>query len=173
MRAGPTTSNTRRAVLALLLLPLAACGFHPLDGEYAQGIDEPELAAIKVAPIRDRIGQQLEWALREELNPRGVSAESRYTLLVSLSITRTDLGLQRDASATRGRIDALAQFSLLDHAGKSIYSSHTQSVSAFNIVNDAYASQVAEDDARTRTVRDLSEEIRTRLALFLRQRRAG
>jgi hypothetical protein len=54
-------------------------------------------------------------------------------------------------------------------SGKSVYTAHTQSTSAFNILQDAYAAQVAEEDARTRTVRDLTVEIRTRLALFVRQ----
>ena len=53
--------------------------------------------------------------------------------------------------------------------GKSVYTSRTQSTSSFNILQDAYAAQVAEEDARTRTVRDLTAEIRTRLALFVRQ----
>jgi LPS-assembly lipoprotein len=160
----------RLAPVALaLLLTLAGCGFHPLYGARAEAEDEPVLAAIRVAPIRDRIGQQLEFALREAFNPHGLSVTPRYTLNVVLQIVRVDLGIQRDASSTRGRVDVYATLVLNDAGTNSVlYTSRAQSTSAFNILQDAYAAEVAEEDARTRTVRDLTLEIRTRLALFLR-----
>jgi LPS-assembly lipoprotein len=154
------------------VLALAGCGFHPLYSEREEAIDEPALAAIKVAPIKDRIGQMLEFALRESFNPRGVSVETRYNLNVTLLVSRYDLGLQRDASSSRARVDVSAIFILADaKTGKSIYRGSTATTSAFNITDDAYAAQVAEEDARARTVRDLSDEIRTRLSLFLRRER--
>jgi LPS-assembly lipoprotein len=163
-------SWSRRAVLSLALLPLGACGFHPLYSEETLAADEPALAAIVVVPIADRIGQQLELSLREALNPRGISVEPRYRLTALLTETRVDLGIQRDASSTRGRVDVYVTLTLTEYkSGKSVYNARTQSTSAFNILQDAYAAQVAEEDARTRTVRDLSVEIRTRLALFMRQ----
>jgi LPS-assembly lipoprotein len=165
---------SRRALLPLLLLPLGACGFRPLYAEREEAENEPELAAIKVLPIKDRIGQMLEMSLRESFNPRGLAVDPRYTLSVVLAVTRVDLGIQRDATATRGRVDVYATLQLADaKSGKAVYNSRAQSTSSFNILDDAYAAQVAEDDARTRTVRDLSDEIRTRMALFLRSRRAG
>jgi LPS-assembly lipoprotein len=158
----------------LLLLLLAGCGFHPLYAESTRATDEPALAAITVLPIKDRIGQMLELSLRETLNPGGITVEQRYRLRVGLSISRVDLGILADATSTRARVDVVAIFDLEDaQSGKSVYRSRTQSTSAFNILDDAYAAQVSEDDARARTVRDLSDEIRTRLAIYLRQRRAG
>jgi LPS-assembly lipoprotein len=163
-------SWSRRTVLSLLLLPLGGCGFHPLYGEETLAADEPALAAIVVLPIADRIGQQLELSLREALNPRGISVEPRYHLSTLLTQSRIDLGIQRDASSTRGRVDVYVTMTLAEYkSGKPVYTAHTQSTSAFNVLQDAYAAQVAEDDARTRTVRDLTVEIRTRLALFVRQ----
>lgn len=168
--AAPRAS--RRALVALLLLPLAGCGFHPLYSEREEAIDEPALAGIKVAPIKDRIGQMLEFALRESFNPRGISVETRYRLVVTLALTRYDLGVQRDASSSRARVDVTAVFTLADaNSGKPVYRGTTATTSAFNITDDAYAAQVAEEDARARTVRDLSDEIRTRLSLFLRRER--
>jgi len=166
---------SRRALLPLLLLPpLGACGFRPLYAEREEASSEPALATIKVLPIKDRIGQMLEMSLRESFNPRGIAVDPRYTLSVTLAVSRFDLGIQRDASATRGRVDVYATIQLADaQSGKAVYNSRAQSTSSFNILDDAYAAQVAEDDARARTVRDLSDEIRTRMALFLRSRRAG
>jgi LPS-assembly lipoprotein len=167
-------SWSRRAVLPLLLLPLGACGFRPLYAEREETAEEPGLASIKVLPIKDRIGQMLEMALRQSFNPRGLAVDTRYELSVVLLVSRYDLGIQRDASATRGRIDVYATLVLREATnGKEIYSSRAQSTSSFNLLDDAYSAQVAADDARTRTVRDLTDEIRMRMALFLRSRRVG
>jgi LPS-assembly lipoprotein len=161
----------RRSLLALALLPLAACGFHPLYSEAVQRQENPQLAGIMVTPIPDRYGQQLELALREALNPEGLTVKPLYRLDVGVQIQRIDLGIQRDASSARGRINAYATLSLFDVAtNRQIYVSRTQSTSAFNILQDGYAAEVAEEDARTRTVRDLTDQIRLRLALFLRDR---
>ena len=168
--AAPRAS--RRALAALLLLPLAGCGFHPLYSQREEAIDEPALASIKISPIKDRIGQMLEFELRESLNPRGIHVETRYRLVVALQVIRTDLGIERDAASSRARVDVIASFVLADaNNGAPVYRGTTATTSAFNITDDAYAAQVAEDDARARTVRDLTDEIRTRLSLFLRRER--
>jgi LPS-assembly lipoprotein len=164
----------RRSLLALALLPLAACGFHPLYSEGVQRQENPQLAGIIVSQIPDRYGQQLELALREALNPQGLTVKPLYRLNIAIQIQRIDLGIQRDASSTRGRINAYASLALIDvKTNRQIYASATQSTSAFNILQDAYAAEVAEEDARTRTVRDLTDQIRLRLALFLRDRPAA
>jgi LPS-assembly lipoprotein len=154
------------------MLALGACGFHPLYSEETAAEDEPALAAIRVLPITDRLGQQLEFSLREALNPHGGRTNTLYNLATSLVNTRVDLGIQRDATATRGRVDVYATITLTDaKSGKVIYTGHAQSTSSFNVLTDGYAAQVAEDDARTRTVRDLTTEIRTRLTLVLRNQK--
>src|SRR5215472_15749365 len=156
--------------LLLLMLPLAACGFHPLYAESRRAADEPALAAIKVMPIADRMGQQLVLSLREQFNPHGVSLETRYQLSVTLAVSRADLGIQRDATATRGQVNVTAIMVLADaKTSKVLYRGSAHSLSAFNVVNDAFAAQVAQDDSDSRAVRDLATEIRTRIAIFLQQ----
>ncbi len=161
---------TRRVAFAFAMLPLAACGFHPLYAESHRTADAPALAAITVAPIAERMGQQLALSLREQLNPRGLSVEPRYRLNVTLYVSRGDLGIQRDATATRGQVSVTASLVLTDaKTAKVLYRGSAHSLSAFNVVNDAYATQVAQDDSDSRTVRDLADEIRTRLAIFLQE----
>ena len=160
----------RRVAVAFAMLPLAACGFHPLYAETHRAADEPALAAIKVMPIADRMGQQLELSLREQLNPHGLSLETRYQLSITLAVSRADLGIQRDATATRGQVNVTAIIVLADaKTAKVLYRASAHSLSAFNVVNDAFAAQVAQDDSDLRTVRDLADEIRTRIAIFLQQ----
>ena|SRR5689334_15566576 len=156
--------------LLLLMLPLAACGFHPLYGESRRVADAPALAAIKVLPIADRIGQQLELSLREQFNPRGLSLEPRYNLSITLAIARADLGIQRDATATRGQVSVTASMVLADaKTAKVLYRGAVHSLSSFNVVNDAFSAQVAQDDSDTRAMRDLADEIHTRVAIFLQE----
>jgi LPS-assembly lipoprotein len=169
-----SNAPSRRAILLPLLALLGGCGFHPLYGESAQASYEPELATIRVMPIPDRIGQQLAMSLRDALNPSGEPVPQRYNLSIALVTSEADLGIQRDASATRGRVDVYATFQLSDsRTGKPVYHGRTQTTSAYNIVNDAFAAEMADEDARSRTVRDLTDEIRLRLSLFLRDQRAA
>jgi len=165
-------SWSRRALLMLLVAPLWGCGFHPLYGGRMAGEYDPELASIKVAPIPDRQGQMLAQSLRERLNPRGVSLPVRYTLTVDLVVTRSDLGIQRDATSLRAEINAIATYRLQTTvSGPLVFSGHTHSVSAFNILPDGYATQVAENDARERAISEVSDELITSLSAFVKARR--
>ena len=79
---------TRRVLLALALGPplaLSGCGWTPLYGEPASGPASEELRAIYVEPILERIGQRLQIALRNSLNPTGEPTPERYRLQTTLS----------------------------------------------------------------------------------------
>ncbi|MGH6969754.1 MAG: LPS assembly lipoprotein LptE [Stellaceae bacterium] len=165
-------SWSRRSILAALAAaPLAGCGFHPLYGGHTAGEYDPRLAAIKVTPIPDRQGQLLALALREKLNPRGVTTPTRYTLTVNLALVRTDLGIQRNATSTRSEINATANYSL-SGGGTSIAGS-SRTVSAFNLQDDAWAATVAENDARERAIQDLADAIYVQLSLWSQRRTAA
>ena len=68
---------SRRFAATVLLALLAGCGFEPLYG--LSGRSEPSvvaaLAGVHVAPIPDRIGQQLRNDLLHRLTPGGTSAK--------------------------------------------------------------------------------------------------
>jgi len=165
-------SWSRRNILAALAAaPLAGCGFHPLYGGQTAGEYDPRLAAIKVTPIQDREGQVLDLALREKLNPRGVAIPTRYTLRVTLTLTRSDLGIQRNATSTRSEINAAATY-YLSGDGISI-SGNSRTVSAFNLQDDAWAATVAENDARERAIEDLADAIYMQLSLWSQRQTAA
>lgn len=164
-------SWSRRGILAALAsAPLAGCGFHPLYGGHTAGEYDPRLAAIKVDPIPDRDGQLLALALREKLNPRGVALPTRYTLSVILTLTLTDLGIQRNATSTRSEINAAASYTLQGDGINIAGSSRT--VSAFNLQNDAWAATVAQNDARERAIEDLADAIYMQLSLWSQRQTA-
>jgi LPS-assembly lipoprotein len=167
-------SWSRRALLiALTAAPLGGCGFHPLYGGRTAGGYDPDLAAIKVAPIPDRAGQILMLSLREKLNPRGVDVPQLYTLRTNIVLSRGDLGIERNATSVRGQMDAVANYVLLGPGGVKVLDGRSHTISAFNITQDGYATQVAQDDASERALNDISEDMVTNLSLFVRNRRAS
>lgn len=165
---------TRRALgLAPLLLVIAGCGFHPLYAPSGPRDWDPDLAAINVEPIKDRPGQILALALRENINPGDIAVRTRWNLSTALTVVRADLGIQRNATATTSEIFVSASFTISDAGtGKPIYTSSSQAVGDFDQVADAYATQVAADSARDRAIREVAEEMTLRLAIFVRDQRA-
>jgi LPS-assembly lipoprotein len=161
------------ACLAVLVLFLAACGFQPLYAEHEVAVNQDNLAAIKVAPIKDRVGQILEWSLRDSLNPTDASVETRYTLRVTLTIGYVELGIQRDATSTRARVDVVANFQMVDANGKPVYTGRSQSSGYYNELNDAYNNEIASEGAIERALRQVSDDILARLALFLSRPQAA
>jgi LPS-assembly lipoprotein len=166
----------RRAVFFLLLLSplLAACGFEPLYAEHARATLEPRLAAIKILPIKEHTGQLLEWSLREALNPADIVVEPRYALHITVTMRQINLATQTNAISTRGSIAAAVDCILTTLDNKTVlYRGKIQSVEDYNIIQDAYASEMARNGAEKRVVDDVSEEIATRLTVFLRERAAA
>jgi LPS-assembly lipoprotein len=160
----------RLAGAALALAALSACGFHPL---YAVNEDvgfDPGLAAIKVQPTADRVGQILDQQLRTELNPSGANLKPLYVLSVRLSITQTNLGLQRDNTTTHGQLTIVADVQLNRFGNPAIVLHQiVQRIASFDFPLDAYAASVAQDKARDDATEDLAREIAERLAIYLQR----
>jgi LPS-assembly lipoprotein len=164
----------RRAALALtimLALPLAGCGWERLYADPQTGPADAELRAIRVAPIPERIGQRLEIALRDALNPTGTPTPHRYTLGTTLSYSLSSLGLQSQGTATLGQIDVHSTSNLSDdHTGQHLLTISLHEQNSFELNPNQYSTVVAEDAAQTRTVIELTREIMLRLNLFMQRR---
>jgi len=157
-----------------LALALAGCGWEPLYAERETAPTDAAMRAIRVMPIPERIGQKLELALRESLNPAGLPTPQRYTLRTSLRTVRADLGVQTQGLGTRGRFDAFANFTLGDStSGADLLVSSSHVSESFDILANEYSNVVAEDDARTRAVEEMRRDIVARLTVFLQRRVAG
>ena len=164
-----------RVLLFLCGLPLllAGCGWTPLYADRQTEVGDARLRAIRVEPISERIGQRLEIALRDALNPTGIPTPQRYSLRTTLAIQRADLGIQAQGLATRGRLDVYATFALVElKTGKTLFENTIHSANAFDILANGYATTVAQGDADRRTVAELQREIVARLTFFM-QRQAG
>lgn len=147
---------------------LAGCGFRPLYG--TTGTDKQVaalLAQVRIEMIADRTGQKLRNFLLDRINPAGQPARPHYYLGVKISVSRSDLGIQRDETATRAILVLTANYFLLDRAQKEVLiKGSTRSTNSFNIVDSDFATLSGETDAIERAAREVSDDIKTRLALY-------
>ncbi len=166
----------RGCLFALVLLAgfVAGCGFRPLYGKTDEGstVASEELQTVRINPMPDRAGQKFHNLLRDRLNPQGQPLRPRYLLSISLSETKETLAIREDETATRANLTMNANFNLTDPSGKqSLLRGLSSSTNSYNIVDSQFATYVAEEDARERALRELSDDIRLRLSAFFVQRR--
>lgn len=155
------------AVVAVAAL-LAGCGFRPLYGTGGENQQvAAQLAQVRIEAIPDRTGQKLRNFLLDRINPQGQPARPLYYLQVKINVARTDLGIERDETATRAILVLTADYRLLDRTKQNVLvKGSTQSTNSFNIVASDFATLSAETDATERATREVSDDIKTRLALF-------
>jgi LPS-assembly lipoprotein len=158
--------------LLALCLTLAGCGYQPLYGERPTGVSTDDLALVYVAGIPDRPGQQLRNNLVQRLNPSGQPSQPIYTLNVSLSVASTGVSLSRDNTTSRTSITTTAKYTLIDSAtGKSVFTGTSRATDAYDVLISDYATLVSRDDAVNRALREVSDDMRTRIAVYFQDRR--
>ena len=159
-------------IVCLLLgvaVGLSACGFKPLYGRPETQALSPvdHMAAIRIGPLEDRIGQQMHNLLRDRLNPYGQPRDPVYRLNVAISEVRQELGIRKDETATRANLILSASFTLRElESDRVLLQGRTSSVNSFNILADQFATDFAESDARKRALREISDSIRVRLGIY-------
>jgi len=170
-----TVEPCRRRLLALVLcapLLLGACGFHPLYEQHHESGFDADLATVKVGLIPNRIGQELAISLRDTFNPDGKSVPTRYLLEVNLVTQRQDLGIRADATAVRSEMIVLAYYKMTDvNSHQQVVSGSTRATSAFDVGNDGYATQVAQQNAVERALEEVADDLRERITLYIRSHR--
>ena len=158
------------ALAAAAAQMLSSCGWAPLYADTDTEAASEELRAIKVDPIPERIGQRLEIALRNSLNPAGEPTPPRYRLGTTLAVTLSNFGIQSQGLATLGQIDTTATFKLVDLQTGGILLTNTIHVAnSFDLNPNQYSTIVGEDDAGVRSVVELDQEIVARLTLFMQR----
>ena len=162
----------RMAAVGLLLgaaVLTSACGFQPLYGRPSDGgpSASERFAQIRITPMPDRIGQRMHNLLRDRLNPKGQPASPDYRLDVHLREVIQELGIRKDETATRANLRVTAKFTLVDqHTGADLLKGESRSVNSYNILQSQFATLFSEEDARERSLRELSDDIRTRLGIY-------
>jgi LPS-assembly lipoprotein len=158
-------------IVIALLLALCGCGWAPLYADPQSGAASAELRAVRVDPIPERIGQRLELALRNSLNPTGEPTKALYRLQTNLQFSLSALGLISAGTSTIGRVDLVATYHLTElPSGAALLTNTVHSQNSFALNPNEYSTVVGEYDAAARSVAEINEEIVTRLTLFLQDR---
>lgn len=157
--------------MAAVMVLVAGCGFQPLHGRQ-ESRDNATLALRQVAvpPIPERLGQMLRIELTTRLTPNGAPKAPLYVLNVSMTESRQNLAVRKDATATRANLIISATFELERvQTNENLLSGTVRSINSYNILDADFATLSAESDARRRAARDLATEIESRLGIFLSQ----
>lgn len=160
------------AVLAVLLaLASGACGFQPMYGKGADQVSMAELDSVQIPYLAEREGQLLRNMLMRRFNPDGRRRETRYRLDIVLVKSIINLGVRRDATATRANLSLTANFVLRDTAtGKPLYQGQSVSTVSYNILDERFTTVAAEQDAVERAARAVADNLKLRIgAYFTRQ----
>lgn len=150
-------------VFGFIFLP--GCGFEPLYGRQ-DGAVIKELADTKVKIISERSGQQLRNLLLTKLTPYGQPDHPRYELSINLGYTKYELGIQKDATASRAQIKATANYTLMRLKDrKVICHGQAEGIADFTIMTEAsFATLSAENNAREVVLMEIADNLRRRLA---------
>jgi len=168
---------TARGLLLVLALALPAllqgCGWEPLYADPQTGPADADLRSVKVAPIPERLGENLARALRQSFNPSNEPAEARYVLRVTPTITQLNLGISTQGVGTLGRTEITGNFQLNDlKTNTPILSGNSHVSASFDLVANGYANVVAMNDSQTRAIEELRRDLVTRLTVFFQRRAA-
>ncbi len=159
------------ALAGVLLATLSGCGFRPMYGRAARVPADTYLAQVAVEPIAGRVGQKVWNDLLDRVSPAGTPGQPRYRLYVRITVSSNGLAVRNDARITRKNYRMVADFRLVDiAAGKEIYSGRTFAIAAYNVVSSEFANVSAERNAEERSAREVSENIRNRLAMAFQRR---
>jgi LPS-assembly lipoprotein len=172
-------TKVRNAVMAcgfavLVSLGLSGC-VEPLYGPKIGGVSiVPDMQAIKVEPIPDRIGHYLENELIFALNGTGSSPTPKYRLVVtvrerlSTPIVNTVTG---EAQAGDVNIDAdYRLYPIAGGGGEPIASGNVTQFVVYDRSSQRLSNVRAARDAEIRNAKVLADQIHTRLAIALATR---
>jgi LPS-assembly lipoprotein len=149
---------------------LASCGFTPMYAKPDSATATPvtsAMSAIQIRPIADHDGVKLRQMLRESFQPRGPAPQYLYDLDVQMRAVTQELGIRKDATSSRANRIYSARFALFQN-GRRVFGDQVQTIVSYNIADDQYATVASVSDASDRAIRQIGEQITTRVALYLK-----
>ncbi len=164
----------------LALAPcLEGCGFHPLYMRQSGPggvVANDELAAIYVTVLPERTGQLMRQALQRRFDGPGFGIAKKYDIVVSTGITQEGIGIQRDNSTSRYRVNGQATYYLrkLDVAHTQLTTGAVRVQDGFNVIDQQYFALDMEQEAVfRRVVEALADQITQQLAIYFTRQAAG
>lgn len=157
----------RSLALLCLLVTLGGCGFQSLYGKADEFVLQ-NLESIKVETINDRKGQILRNRLLTLLTPKGTPQKPLYSLQVTLKIQEQNIGVLRDATASRVERIITATYSIKNTKNnKTLFASKATATGAYNILTGAdYSTIVSKKKAETLAFDQIAQQIQSQLACY-------
>jgi LPS-assembly lipoprotein len=161
------------SLTAIVTLAAALSACRPMYGQTSMGSDTAsELAAVEVAIIPGRVGQQIRNELIFLFTGGDHAAVPNYKLdvvfrqsVLSVLFKRTD-----DAAGQIYSIDAT--FTLREINGKTVLmNGRSHARAAFDKHKSTYSNIRAERDAKNRAAKDIAKDISTRIAAYISSNR--
>jgi len=153
--------NRRKLLTALLAAPLGACGFTPLYGDNTKA--SIARGRIEVAKISGLMGFKMRERLTSKLGP---ATNPSHLLRVTVSVSSQQLAINPQNEITRYSLTGIAKFKLRHNAADvDVFDGDVRAFSAYSATASAYATSIAEKDARERLATTLAEQISTRISL--------
>ncbi len=163
-------NNILWIVVGVFLLT-SGCGFTRIHGPQSPAIIS-NLATFEINHIPDRIGQMLRNELIHQMRHGANIGTPRFYVSVSLIERLHHLGIRKDDVATRANLELDATFKITNELkGQPIYIGRSRSVSSYDILTSAFATLSALRDARRRGVKTLAQNIKSRISVWLIQRK--
>jgi LPS-assembly lipoprotein len=159
----------RLTALALILM-LPACGLQPLYGD--RNVSN-SLRSVELAPIEGKAGYLVRAALEERLG-RPAGGVARYRLQIELDDQINGFGVRRDDSVTRERRVLRARYRLIEmESGTTVLDATAGSDSGIDVVSSEFAVVAAEETALERLTGIISDQIVSRVALYVKRSEAA
>lgn len=152
-------SSCNRRLFLLSPLALAACGFTPA---YAPGGPATALTGtVWAANPKDRNGFDFVERIEERL---GRPEAQRYELGYDILTEEIGVGLTTDSTITRYNLQGSITYRLVETAsGMTVASGRVQSFTTYAATGSTVAGLAAEEDAATRLMRILADQVVARL----------
>ena len=176
---GRATGLGRAARLGMSLLATLALGgcLSPMYGQFSEGGKDlqGDLQAIAIEPIPERIGHYLGDDLIFDLNGTGSHVPPKYRLYVTLTETsQTPLVDTVTGIATASSVVVNADYKLVQvGTGLPVTSGHAFVFKSYDRNSDRYGNVRAARDAEIQDAKQLSDQLRIRLAAALSHHPAG
>jgi LPS-assembly lipoprotein len=156
-----------RLIVFLLIGFLAGCGFKPMYAQTDNGAVANDLAAIKINLIADRRGQELRNYLLDRLTPRGQPKKPVYRLGVEVEERVSNIAVERTGLPTRANLRMEAEYTLVNAAdGAALVSGSARVISSFNLLDSDFSTLTSRNDASSRALESIADQIRTRLSTY-------
>ena len=153
--------------LAMTVLLLAACGFHPMYGDHsALAENSPLVGNLAIDKIGGHEGQIFKIALEDRLNPEGIgNSKPEYHLQVVLTKYLIPAVVATDGTVQRYDVKFDSNFKLIQSSDKKILLAGTLHRSgSYNVaVNANFATYEAEQDVIARVLKEMAEDYVLRL----------